>query len=320
MPPVREWPPLDGVRHELLHAGGIDVHVALSGPADGPPVLLLHGFPELWLSWRHQLRALGEAGYLAIAPDLRGCGGTAAPENPDSYDMLHLERDAVGVLDALYLDRAVIVGHDWGAPPAWWAAAIHPHRVHAVAGLSVPFLPVAPTGAGAVSPEGGVVSVMREHLGEDFYIVHFQEPGVAEAMLSRDVRRTLTTTKQWSRDWGEQTGDVPPRPPFLTEPELQVLVDAYMRTGFTGGLNWYRNLDRNQRVMQQWAGARITRPALFVQGSRDPVRHVMPAAAMDGLVDDLRTEILDGAGHWIQQERPDEVNALLLSFLRRTGW
>lgn len=314
MIPESDWPALPGVTHQAIHAGGIDVHVAQSGPEDGAPVLLLHGFPELWFSWRHQLRALGDAGYRVIAPDLRGVGGTAAPDGRagiESYDLLHLERDAVGVLDALYIDKAVVVGHDWGAPPAWWAAAIHPHRVHAVAGLSVPFLPRAP------APP---IPIMREHLGEDFYLVHFQEPGVAEAMLSKDVRRTLATTKQWSRSWGEVAGDVPPCPPFLTEAELAVFVDAYTRTGFTGGLNWYRNLDRNQRVMAEWDGVHVTRPALFIQGSRDPVAGFMPASAMDGLVDDLHTEILDGAGHWIQQERPDEVNALLLEFFRTVSW
>jgi pimeloyl-ACP methyl ester carboxylesterase len=308
--PIDAWPDLPGVRHAQLHAGGIDVHVASTGPEGGRPVLLLHGFPERWFSWRHQLRALGDAGYRVLAPDLRGVGGTAAPAAPDTYDLLHLVRDAVGVLDALYLERATVVGHDWGAPPAWWMAALHPQRVQAVCGLSVPFLPRAP------APP---VPLMREHLGEDFYIVHFQEPGVAEAMLGRDVRRTLATTKQWSRSWGEVEGDVPPCPPFMTEAELGVFVEAYTRTGFTGGLNWYRNLDRNQRVMGEWDGVHVTVPALFVQGSRDPVRHFMPAAAMDGLVDDLRVEILEGAGHWIQQERPGEVNELLLSFLEATG-
>jgi pimeloyl-ACP methyl ester carboxylesterase len=309
--PLDAWPPLPGVGHETLHAGGIDVHLASAGPVDGPPVLLLHGFPELWFSWRHQLTALAAAGYRVLAPDLRGVGGTVAPADVDTYDLLHLTRDAIGVLDALHLERAVLVGHDWGAPPAWWAAAIHPKRVHAVAGLSVPFLPRAP------APP---VPLLREHLGEDFYLVHFQEPGVAEEMLSRDVRRTLATTKQWSRSWGEQTGDHPPCPPFMTEEELGVFVDAYTRTGFTGGLNWYRNLDRNQVVMEQWDGVHVTVPALFVQGSRDPVRKFMPASAMEGLVDDLRTEIVEGAGHWIQQERPDEVNALLLAFLAQVGW
>jgi pimeloyl-ACP methyl ester carboxylesterase len=305
------WPSLPGVTHETIHAGGIDVHLACAGPADGAPVLLLHGFPELWFSWRHQLDALGAAGYRVLAPDLRGVGGTAAPPAVESYDLLHLTRDAIGVLDALHLEQAVIVGHDWGAPPAWWAAAIHPKRVHAVAGLSVPFLPRAP------APP---LPTMREHLGEDFYIVHFQEPGVAEAMLMQDVRRTFTTTKQWSRSWGEQVGDDPPRPPFLTDEELAVFVDAYTRTGFAGGLNWYRNLDRNQAVMAEWDGVHVTVPALFVQGSRDPVRTFMPAAAMEGLVDDLRTEIVEGAGHWIQQERPGEVNDLLLAFLKDVRW
>jgi pimeloyl-ACP methyl ester carboxylesterase len=310
---VERWPALPGVTHETIHAGGIDVHLAAAGPADGAPVLLLHGFPELWFSWRHQLRALAAAGYRVLAPDLRGVGGTAAPANADTYDLLHLVRDAIGVLDALHLERAVMVGHDWGAPPAWWAAALHPQRVHAVAGLSIPFRVGGP---GSAPP----VPLMREHLGEDFYIVHFQEPGIAEAMLSRDVRRTLATTKPWSRSWGEVEGDEPPCPPHLTEAELAVFVDAYTQTGFTGGLNWYRNLDRNQRVMAEWDGVHVTVPALFVQGSRDPAQAFATAAAMDGVVDDLRVEIVEGAGHWIQLERPDVVNALLLGFLRDVGW
>ncbi len=309
--PLDAWPALAGVRHETLHAGGIDVHLASAGPADGPPVLLLHGFPELWFSWRHQLTALAAAGYRVLAPDARGVGGTAAPDDVDSYDLLHRVRDAIGVLDALHLERAVLVGHDWGAPPAWNAALIHPKRVHAVAGLSVPFLP---------RPPAPPMPIMREHLGEDFYFVHFQEPGVADAMLMQDVRRTFTTTKQWSRTWGEQTGDDPPLPPFLTEEELAVFVDAYTRTGFTGGLNWYRNMDRDQAVMGEWDGRHVTVPALFVQGTRDPVASFVPAAAMEGLVDDLRVRPIEGGGHWIQQERPDEVNALLLDFVREVGW
>jgi pimeloyl-ACP methyl ester carboxylesterase len=274
---------------------------------EGPPVVLCHGFPELWYSWRHQLPALAEAGYRAVAPDMRGYGDSSIPAEVGAYDLPTLCADMTGLLDALGEERAVFVGHDWGAAVVWELAVRHPEHVAAVAGLSVPFLP-----RGPVPP----VQAMREGLGEDFYIVWFQEPGAADEALARDVRRTFTTTRQWTKEWAEGDDD-PPRPKWMSEEDLRVYVESFERTGFTGGLNWYRNIDRNWELREPIADRRIEQPALYLAGSRDPVLRFMPPEVMDGWLTDLRsTVVIDGGGHWIQQERPGEVNQALLGFLR----
>jgi pimeloyl-ACP methyl ester carboxylesterase len=291
-----------------VDVGEVTLAVQEHGPADGPLVVLLHGFPELGCSWRHQVGPLAAAGYRLLVPDLRGFGGSDAPPEVEAYAIDHLARDVLGLLDHAEAQRAVLVGHDWGADLAWKTAWLHPERVAAVAGLSVPFLPRAP------APP---IGLLREHLGEDFYLVWFQRPGVAEAALERDVRRTLTTTRQWTAAWAAQTDDDPPTPPHLTEDELAVYVEAFTRTGFRGGLSWYRNLDRNWERTAHVADRRITAPALFLTGERDPVRQFMPAEAMQGWVTDLRASVVvPGAGHWLQQEAPDAVTDALLGWLR----
>ena len=273
----------------------------------GPLVVLCHGFPELAYSWRHQIPALRDAGFRVLAPDMRGFGESSAPPEPDAYDEVELCADMCGLLDYAGEIEAVFVGHDWGANIAWQMAVRHPERVRAVAGLSVPFVPRAP------APP---VPIMRRHLGEDFYIVWFQQPGVADEALARDVRRTLTTKRVWTADWALEDGAGPQRAAWLTEEELAVYVEAFERTGFTGGLNWYRNIDRNWELSEPLAERRVEQPAMFLTGENDPVRSFMPAAAMDGWVTDLRADVLvPGAGHWVQQERPAEVNAALLDFL-----
>jgi pimeloyl-ACP methyl ester carboxylesterase len=290
--------------HSSLAVNGIDLHVAEAG--EGPPVVLLHGFPELWYSWRHQVGALAEAGYRALAPDMRGYGESSVPAATEAYALEEVCADFVAMLDAIGEPRAVFVGHDWGAIVAWQLALAHPDRVSAVVGASIPFTPPGP------APP---VATMRAALGDDFYIVWFQEEGVADAALARDVRRTLTATKQWSPEWAAGE-DRPPLPPWLGEADVQVYVDAFERTGFTGGLGYYRNLDRNWERSRALAGRRIEAPALFVTGSRDPVKQFMPAQLMDGWVTDLRGVVeVEGAGHWVQRERPDAFNAALLRFL-----
>ena len=287
-----------------ITAGAVRLSVTVEG--EGPLVVLCHGFPELAFSWRHQLPVLVEAGWRVAAPDMRGYGASSRPEAVEDYDVLALGGDLVAVLDALGEESAVLVGHDWGAAVAWQLAVVHPERVRAVAGLSVPFVPRAP------APP---IEIMRANLGEDFYIVWFQEPGLADAALARDVRRTLTTTRQWTAQWAEGEEELR-RPAWLGEDELEVYVRAFERTGFTGGLNWYRNIDRNWRVTEPFSGRRIEQPAMFLTGERDPVRSFMPAQAMDGWVTDLRsTVVVPGAGHWVQQEAPQAVNAALLEFL-----
>lgn len=285
----------------------VTLEVAEHGPADGPLVVLLHGFPELGYSWRHVAGPLAAAGHRVLVPDLRGFGASDAPEPVEAYAIDELARDVLGLLDHAGAATATLVGHDWGADLAWKTAWMHPERVGAVAGLSVPFVPRAP------APPTGL---MRKHLGEDFYMVWMQEPGVAEAALERDVRRTLATTRVWDAAWAREEGDVPPTPAFMTDAELAVYVEAFTRTGFRGGLNWYRNLDRNWERTLPFGERRITRPALFMTGERDPVRRFMPAAAMDGWVTDLRvSEVVPGAGHWITQDAPDAVVRGLLAWL-----
>lgn len=286
---------------------GIGLWLHETGPGDGPVVVLLHGFPELGYSWRHQIPALAEAGYRVLTPDLRGFGRSDAPAEVEAYTSAELAGDVLGLLDHAGVDAGVVIGHDWGADVAWKTAWLHPDRVRAVAGLSVPFVPRAPAAP---------MAILREHLGPDFYMVWFQEPGVAEAALERDVRRTLCTTRVWDPDWATQVDDDPPRPHWLSEEDLQVYVDAFAETGFRGGLSYYRNIDRNWEQSAAVADRRIEQPALFLTGERDPVATFMPAEAMTGWVTDLREQIVvPGAGHWVTQEAPGPVNDALLRFL-----
>jgi pimeloyl-ACP methyl ester carboxylesterase len=290
-----------------VRINGIELAVAEHGPADGPVVLLLHGFPELGYSWRHQVAPLAGAGYRVLVPDMRGFGDSDAPDDVAEYAIDVLAGDVLGLLDHTGAEQGIVIGHDWGADVAWKTAWLHPDRIRAVAGLSVPFVPPAP------APP---LAIMREHLGPGFYIVWFQEPGVAEAALERDVRRTLATSRVWDEAWADSGCDDPATPSFMTEGELQVYVDAFTRTGFRGGLNYYRNIDRNWERTAAVAERRITQPALFLTGDRDPVRRFMPAEAMSGWVTDLRvTEVVPDAGHWVQQQAPEAVNESLLGWL-----
>ena len=290
----------------LLATNGIELSVLDEG--SGPPMVLCHGFPELAYSWRHQIPALVSAGYRVLAPDMRGYGRSSAPAEVEAYDIASLCGDLCGLLDAVGEQSAIFVGHDWGASVVWSLATLHPERVRAVAGLSVPFVPRAP------APP---IPIMRAHLGEDFYIVWFQQPGIADAALASDVRRTLTTSRQWTAQWAEEDPVRPPRrPDWLSEEELNVYVETFERTGFTGGLNWYRNIDRNWGLTASVAERRVEQPAFFLTGELDLVRGFMPAEAMSGWVTDLRAQVvIPGAGHWVQQQAPEEVNAALLGFL-----
>jgi pimeloyl-ACP methyl ester carboxylesterase len=295
LPEPRIVPVGDGIALSVIDAG------------EGPLVVLCHGFPELAFSWRHQIPALSAAGYRVLAPDMRGYGNSSAPAAVEAYDVIALCDDMCGLLDAAGEQSAIFVGHDWGANVTWWMAAIHPERVRAVAGLSVPFVPRAPAAP---------IPIMRSHLGEDFYIVWFQQPGVADEALGSDVRRTLTTSRQWTAQWAEEEATQSKRAEWISEQELQVYIDAFERTGFTGGLNWYRNIDRNWELTAPYGERRIEQPSMFLTGELDLVRGFMPAEAMDGWVTGLRAEIVvPGAGHWVQQQAPEAVNAALLDFL-----
>jgi pimeloyl-ACP methyl ester carboxylesterase len=313
------------ITHRIIQTNGINTHVAEAG--EGPLVLLLHGFPELWYSWRHQLPALAAAGYHAVAPDVRGYGRTDAPAAVESYDMLNHTADIVGILDALGERTAVVVGHDWGAPIAWHCALLYPERFPAVVAMSVPYIPRA-----SAPP----TQLLKQMFAQTFfYILYFQEPGVAEAELEADVRRTMRTMlHNISGDGprGAGLGNKPKDaklldgmpeperlPPWLTDSDLDYFVGEFQRTGFRGGLNRYRNMDRDWEELPQLAGAKVQQPALFITGDRDPVATFTSMDAMKANVPNLRDVLtLPGCGHWTQQERPSEVNAALVEFLRET--
>jgi epoxide hydrolase A/B len=320
------------VEHAQYEVNGLSLHAAEQG--EGPLVVLLHGFPECWYSWRHQIPALAGAGFRVVAPDQRGYGGTDAPEEVHRYALLDLVGDVIGLIDALGGGQAIVAGHDWGAPVAWHTALLRPDRVAGVAGLSVPFTPRTP-----VSP----MATWREAFGDRFYQVYFQAPGVADRELAADVADTMRRLLVGA------SGDRPPNgaglgagvlpegggfldvlragdelPGWLTQEDLDVYVAEFTRTGFTGGLNWYRNQDRNWELLAPWQGAVVTPPALFVAGTRDPV---VAFAGMDRLIPNLRLYVpnlsdsvmLEGCGHWTQQERPDEVSERLVAFCREVA-
>jgi pimeloyl-ACP methyl ester carboxylesterase len=289
----------------------VDVGLHVVEKGEGKPVVLLHGFPELAHSWRHQIDALADAGYRAVAPDMRGFGRSDAPAEVEAYDIVELCGDVLRVLDERGIKKAAIAGHDWGATVAWHFALMHPDRTACVAGISVPLVP---------NPPAPPLAIMREHLGQDFYIVWFQEPGVAEAALSRDVRRTLLTPAVWTAAWGAREDDNPRVPPFMTDEDVELYVSEFERTGFRGGLNWYRNIDRNWELTRGYDDRTIEMPALFMAGTRDSTMKWMSPEVMNGRVPDLRTELVEGAGHWLQQERPDEVNRALLALLGEADW
>ena len=322
------------LKHRFIETNGIRMHIAECGA--GPLVVLCHGFPESWYSWRHQLQALAEAGFHVVAPDMRGYGQTDRPEAIEQYTLLHLTGDIVGLLDALSADKAVIAGHDWGAPVAWHCALLRPDRFRAVIGLSVPFwsrFPIRPT------------SVMPQTDDALFYQLYFQSPGVAEAEFERDVRRTIRSLlfsasgdaprRENTGSPGAAVGMVPRQggflsglvdpislPSWLTGADIDFYVNEFTRTGFRGGLNWYRNIDRSWELLAPFAGRRVDVPALYIAGDRDLVV-AFPGmeqiiANLTYFVPQLRGSLmLPGCGHWTQQERPLEVNNAMIAFLQQ---
>ena len=316
---------MNEVTLQTLPLNGIHIRVAVQG--SGPLVLLCHGFPESWCSWRHQLAALASAGYRAVAPDMRGYGGTDAPPDVASYTMLHHVGDMTELVHALGETQAVIVGHDWGAPVAWSAALLRPDIFRAVVGLSVPFSP--PSGV-------NLLDALEKQGIKTFYMQYFQTPGVAEFELGADPEATLRRLAY------SMSGDGPGRvvagvlapgagfldntvepdvlPAWLDREDLAYVAREFSRTGFRGGLNWYRSMALSTQLLAPWRGAIIHQPSLFVAGARDDVLKFPSARSQ---IDHFPTtlpglrgcHILDGAGHWIQRERAAAVNELLLAFL-----
>lgn len=309
---------------QTLAVNGIQMRVATQGT--GPLVLLCHGFPEGWVSWRAQMVALAAAGYRAAAPDMRGYGGTDAPADAAKYTMLHHVGDMVALVKALGEQQAVIVGHDWGAPTAWNAALLRPEVFRAVAGLSVPYTPPGPV---------DLLSALEAQGVQRFYMQYFQAPGVAEAELEADVAATMRRLNYSLSGDGaggvagmlpagkgflHNTVDPEQLPSWLDTDDLAYTVAEFTRTGFRGGLNWYRSIRLSWELMAPWRGAVIRQPSLFVAGSSDDVlKFPTSRAAMDKFshtLPELRgSYLLDGAGHWVQRERAGAVNELLLGFL-----
>jgi pimeloyl-ACP methyl ester carboxylesterase len=298
----------DGVRttaERFVDTNGVRLRVVEAGERGAPLIVLAHGFPELAYSWRHQIPVLADAGYHVLAPDQRGYGGSSRPDAVEDYDIHALTGDIVGLLDSEVgggAEQAVFIGHDWGAMLVWHTALLHPDRVAAVAGLSVPPIPRA---------RSRPTQRWREKFGDDFYMLRFQQPGVAEADMEADVAVTMRGMFA-----GLIAGDAP-LPDWISSEEFDHYVDEFSRTGFTGALNWYRNYDRNWASTPELAGAQTAVPALFVGGTEDPVGPTMnPARAREVVAGPYTERWIDGAGHWVQQERPDEVNRILLAFLR----
>lgn len=306
---------------------GQTLHIREAG--SGPLVVLCHGFPECGHSWKAQLAALAAAGYHAVAPDMRGYGGSFAPHAVDEYTLFHLVGDIMGLIDALGAPRAVLVGHDWGAPVAWWCGMLRPERVRGVLGLSVPFFP-----RPAVAPS----LAMPQTDDAVFYQTYFCDEGRAEAELQADLRATLRKIAVlWSGDSpvtdGQRLTMVPRSgglltqhalpdvlPPWVTEADLAVYHHAFTQSGFRGPLNWYRNIDRNWSLTAPWHGAPYPVPARYLVGERDLV---LQFRSMDRVLKhmpqwmpQLRGQtVLPGIGHWIQREATTEVNQALLEFI-----
>jgi pimeloyl-ACP methyl ester carboxylesterase len=303
-----------------------DLPLAVHTAGEGPAVVCCHGFPDLAYGWRHLLPTLAAAGFRALAPDQRGYGATGGPAAVEAYDIHHLTGDLVGLLDALGIERAVVLGHDWGGTVAWMTALLHPTRVAGVIGVNTPYYP---------RPSTAPVERLRTMFGDTHYMVAVQGSDELDHALAADVRRTFTQVVRsgappddrlsgWLGSDGRMRtlADVvggPPMPgaPLLSEADLSVYFAAFSRTGFTGGLNWYRNLDRNWTTTPHLTGARITVPALMVTAEWDILLPPAAADRMRPLVADLETVKLPRCGHWTPLERPTELAELVVGWLRR---
>lgn len=324
-----EYPGAPTIKHRVINANGLKTHIAEQG--SGPLVLLCHGFPESWYSWRHQIPPIAAAGYHAVAPDMRGYGGTDGPPERDSYTIMDLVGDMVGIVGELGEKQATIVGHDWGATVAWHAALLRPDVFLAVAAMSVPYRQRGP------APP---LRLLRQQGLNTYYWIYYQDIGVADAEYDHDpkatLRRTLYTFSgdaphsdinrrilEPGKGALDSTLDPENLPPWLTESDLDYMATELRKRGFRNPLNYYRNIDRNWELLAPWTGAVIHQPALFIAGTED---HVIRGPTGERQLKELpvtvpglkRTVLLDGVGHYIQQERPNEVKTALLDFLNAT--
>ncbi len=307
-------------------AGQAGISLALHELGAGPAVVFCHGFPELGFSWRHQLGPVAAAGFRAIAPDQRGYGGSSRPERIEDYRLVELCADLAGLLDALALERAVFVGHDWGGMVAWGMAVLHPERTLGVAGVCTPYLAM-----GGLDPlRARVDGEVERH-----YVLWFQEPGRAERVMDAQVRlifeklmrrgvpreqaaqRMLRDGKLDMNPFRDLAALEPQSEPCVSQGELEVYVAAFESSGFRGGINWYRNIERNAREVPELGKRVLEIPCLMLTAEWDAALPPELAEGMRALCPDLELHQIERAGHWVQQERPEPVNALLCDWLKR---
>ncbi|GLT58720.1 hypothetical protein SLA2020_315900 [Shorea laevis] len=320
---------MEGIEHRRVKVNGINIHVAEKG--QGPLILFLHGFPELWYSWRHQILALASLGYRAVAPDLRGYGETDAPDSIDSYSCFHVVGDLVALLDAVaaHQEKVFLVGHDWGALIGWFLCLFRPDRVKAFVSLSLPYL--------RFDPAKKPVEAWRAFYGDDYYICRFQEPGEIETEFAQigteELLKEFFTYRlpdpfrfpKGTMPFGHQPESPVVLPPWLSEEDIKYYASKFEKTGFTGGVNYYRNLNRNSELLAPWVGSEIKVPAKFVVGDQDLVYH------MPGTKDYIHQEsgfkkdvplleevvVMEGGAHFINQEKAEEISNHIFNFIKK---
>ncbi|KAL5713142.1 Epoxide hydrolase 2 [Ranunculus cassubicifolius] len=315
----------EGIKHSILPINGINMHIAEKG--EGPVVLFIHGFPELWYTWRHQIHALASHGYRAIAPDLRGYGDTDAPQSVHSYTVFHIVGDLIDLLDTIGQEKVFVVGHDWGASIAWHLCLFRPDRVKALVNTSVVFRPR--------HPKRKPIESLRALLGEDYYMCRFQEPGEVEAEFAsigtRDIIKKFLTYRnpdalRVPKDIGFG-GFVPTPstlPSWLSEEDIDYYTSKFEKTGFTGGLNYYRALDMNWELTAPWTGVQVKVPVKFIVGDQDltyntpGVKQYIESGGFKRDVPFLEElVVMEGVAHFLNQERPDEISAHIYDFLQK---
>ncbi|KAF8038262.1 hypothetical protein BT93_B0958 [Corymbia citriodora subsp. variegata] len=322
---------MENIKHRTVKVNGVNLHVAECG--EGPLILLIHGFPELWYTWRHQILGLAALGFRAVAPDLRGYGDSDAPAATDAYTALHVVGDLVGLLDAVAAEgegedkAAFVVGHDWGALLAWYLCMLRPDRVKALVNLSVPWMPR--------NPDSKPLDGYRAAYGNDYYICRFQEPGEIEAQFAEmGTRRVLEGILTYripgplfivkGKGFGHQVDDPVVLPSWLTREDVDYYVDKFEKKGFTGGINYYRNFNRNWELMAPWDGTQVKVPAKFIVGELDLVYN------MPGIKDFIHkgglkktvplleeVVVMEGVAHFINQERPHDITQHIYDFFSK---
>ncbi|KAL1825838.1 hypothetical protein DCAR_0314029 [Daucus carota subsp. sativus] len=315
---------MEKIHHKYLHVNGINMHIAEIG--EGQPVLFLHGFPELWYSWRHQLLSLSSLGYRAIAPDLRGYGDTDVPPSVSSYTVHHIVGDLVALLDSLKIGRVFLVGHDWGSFIAWWFCKLRPDRIRALVSLSVVHSPR--------NPKRKPLQSLRAAFGDDYYICKFQEPGVAEEDFARVdpaliikkflVGRNPGLFRIHKDGLGRNPGKQIILPSWLSEEDVNYYASKFKQTGFTGGLNYYRAMDLNWELTAPWTGVQVKVPVKFVVGDLD-ITYNTPGVKeyihKGGLRRDVpflqELVIMEGVAHFLQEEKPEEISAHIYDFIKK---